>query len=141
LMKIIELEFKGYRREVNKSGLPHRSGIYCVYSCVYNKSEQTVSIKELIYIGESHDMNERIATHDRLDDWKQQLNRGEVLCYSYAAVTKPNRERAEAALIYKHKPPLNENYVRSFPFEDTMVRLSGKMARLCGEFVVRKREK
>jgi len=46
------IEFDGYWRERNKGGIPKESGVYCVYSCVHNVSEKTVSIKKLIYIGE-----------------------------------------------------------------------------------------
>ena len=39
-MKTITLKFNGYWREVNKGGVPNQSGIYCVYSCIYNASEK-----------------------------------------------------------------------------------------------------
>ena len=45
--------FDGYWREQNKSGLPKSSGVYCVYECTYNKTEKTIEIHKLIYIGES----------------------------------------------------------------------------------------
>ncbi len=34
-MKAITLNFNGYWREVNKGYVPSKSGIYCVYSCIY----------------------------------------------------------------------------------------------------------
>ena len=70
-MKTINLDFDGYWREINKDGVPSQSGIYCVYSCTYNSNNGKVSIKKLLYIGESTDVHNRIANHDRLDDWKK----------------------------------------------------------------------
>ena len=71
----------------------------------------SVSIDELLYIGESVDVNNRIANHERAGDWKKALSGSQTLCYSFAPVMNPNRERAEAALIYKHKPPMNDEYI------------------------------
>ena len=41
-MKKINLDFDGYWREINKNSIPSKSGVYCVYSCVYNSSNKTV---------------------------------------------------------------------------------------------------
>ena len=70
-MKKITLDFDGYWREANKDSIPRQSGIYCVYTCTYNATEHTVSIKKMLYIGESTNVHDRIAAHDRLDDWKK----------------------------------------------------------------------
>jgi len=51
--KSYSLEFDGYWREPNASGLPPKSGIYCVYACVHNADRKTVSLKRLLYIGEA----------------------------------------------------------------------------------------
>lgn len=120
-MKTIDLDFDGYWREVNKDSVPSKSGIYCVYSCVYNSNEKTVSITKLLYIGESEDVHRRIAKHDRLDDWKKELSANETLCYSFAPINEDDRERAEAALIFKHKPPMNKEYFNNFPYTDTKI--------------------
>jgi excinuclease UvrABC nuclease subunit len=131
-----EIEFDGYWREPAKGGTPSASGIYCVYSCVHNKEEKTVSIKKLIYIGESGDVKDRLSGHEKLDDWKKHVKTGEVLCYSVAEVAATNRVRCEAAMINKHKPPVNTEYVNSFPFDQTTMKLSGKTKKLHTEFTV-----
>lgn len=137
-MKKINLNFEGYWRECNKSGIPAKSGIYCVYSCTYNSTQDTVSLKKLLYIGESTNVKNRVATHNRLDDWKKQLSPNETLCYSFASVSDNDRTRAEAALIFKHKPPMNEEYINTFPYEDTHMSLSGKTKFLTTDFIVEK---
>ena len=85
-MKRIELNFRGYWMEVNKNGIPDASGIYCVYACTYNAITDKVSIRELIYVGESDNIWNRISNHERLADWKKRLRSNETLCYSFAGV-------------------------------------------------------
>lgn len=136
-MKTITLNFEGYWREVNKSGVPDESGVYCVYACTYNTTEGTVSLRKILYIGESENVKDRISNHEKLTDWKKLLNSGETLCYSFAEVNKTDRVRAEAALIHHHKPPCNTEYVSSFPFADTTIITKGRNACLSAEFTVK----
>ncbi len=130
------IEFDGYWRDENKDGLSSKSGVYCVYSCIYNRSKNTVSIKKLIYIGEAVNVNSRVANHEKYDDWRSHLKSDEELCFSFGGVGAEDRDRCEAALIFKHKPPENEEYVNSFPFDQITMRLSGKTALLSTNFTV-----
>lgn len=132
------IEFKGYRRDKDKSGIPAQSGIYCVYECKYNDSKDTVSLLKLIYIGESKDVSKRIQNHEKHKDWLKYVGPGNELCYSYGAIGSTYRERAEAAMIFKHKPPVNDEYKDSFPFDKTTMSLSGKTALLSSSFTVNK---
>jgi hypothetical protein len=127
--------FDGYWREQNKSDIPKSSGVYCVYECTYNKIEKKVKIHKLIYIGESGDVNSRIANHEKLEDWKKHVRQGNELCYNFSHVEEYYRERVEAAFIYHHKPPENTEYVNNFPFDKTIVKSTGKTA-LLDEFFV-----
>lgn len=135
-MKTISLEFEGYWREINKGGVPAQSGIYCVYACTYNQSEDTVTLRELVYIGESENVRDRLTNHERLPDWKKRLKAGETLCYSVATVSRSDRNRAEAAVIFHHKPPCNTEYKYSFPFETTTIQTSGRNNMLDSSFTV-----
>lgn len=136
-MKTISLTFDGYWLEANKNELPSKPGIYCVYACTYNKDVNTVSIRKLIYVGESENVHDRIDGHERLEDWKKQLNSGETLCYSFAGISGDDKNRAEAAVIYHHKPPCNVEYKNSFPFVDTTIHTARKNATLASNFIVR----
>ena len=64
----IEVAFDpGYYREPNVSGLLAKAGVYCVYTCTYNKDNKpkpTVTIARLVYIGESGDILNRVSNHD-----------------------------------------------------------------------------
>ena len=93
---------------------------------MYDASAKTVALKKLIYIGESDDVNGRIANHEKLPDWQKHLGQGQVLCYSFGPVPYGNRVRCEAAMIFKHKPPENTEYKTTFPFDQTTLTLTGK---------------
>jgi len=136
--KTIAVEFDGYWRDENKGGLPAKSGVYCVYECTLNvmEKEKTVNIHKLIYIGEAEDVNSRVANHEKYKDWLKHVRGGHELCFSFGGVGSTDRNRAEAAMIFKHKPPENEEYKNSFPFDKTTMSLSGKTAELTTNFTV-----
>ncbi len=138
--KTISIDFVGYRRDEKKSGLPAISGIYCVYTCTYDKDEKTVSLHKLVYIGEAGNINSRIAKHNKYEDWLRHVKSGDELCFSYGAVPSADRDRAEAAMIFKHKPPENTEYIDSFPFDKTTISLSGKTRLLKSRFTVERTE-
>lgn len=126
--KTISIDFEGYY--INKSSLPPQSGIYCVYRCTHKPAtalkKGKVSIKELLYIGESENMYNRLSQHNKLDDWQKKVKPGEVLCYSFGKITgQDDRERCEAALIYMHKPPCNTECVNNYPRNKVTVKVSG----------------
>ena len=135
--KSYTLEFDGYWRESKIASLPARSGIYCVYACTYNAYRDTISIRKLLYIGESENIRERVRGHERWDAWRSKLQHGEELCFN-AALIRPesDRERAEAAMIYEHKPPCNVEYVNHFPFDTTSIQTTGKNCLLKARFTV-----
>ena len=130
------IDFEGYWREGNISGIPAKSGVYCVYECTYNEEKDTVSIHRLIYIGEAGDVRDRIKNHEKWEDWKRYVSNGNELCFSFGYVESENRNRVEAALIFKHKPPANEEYKNEFPFDTTTINASGRTALLSTNFTV-----
>ena len=134
--KTISIEFDGYWRDENKSGVPAKSGVYCVYECKHNKTEKTVSLFARIYIGESDNVNSRIAKNEKYPDWLNHVRTGNELCYSFGPVSSSDRKRAEAAMIFEHKPPENDEYKYSFPFDRTTMSLSGKTTLLHTRFTV-----
>lgn len=131
-----KIEFDGYWRDQNKGGIPSQSGIYCVYECTHNTQEKTVSLNKLIYIGEADNVHDRIANHEKYNDWKKHVRTGNELCFSFGSVSATSRVRCEAAMIFKHKPPENTEYKDSFPFDRTTMNLSGKIALLTAAFTL-----
>ncbi len=132
--KTITLEYDGYWSHDARSGVPPKSGTYCVYAGTQQPNNRC-SLRKLIYIGESTDVRARLTNHEKIPDWKKHLGSGERLYYSFAPIVT-DRVRAEAALIYKHKPPENTEYVDHFPFPRTTMRLSGKTMFLIEVFTV-----
>jgi hypothetical protein len=132
-MKIVSLDFIGYWTSINP--ILSQQGIYCIYRGV-DKGD-TVEISELLYVGESEDVQDRIRYHDRFADWKRQLYSGESLIFSMAKTTSSVRLQCEAAIINHHKPKLNSEYCDFFPYEDIEVVLTGKTAELSSRFKVR----
>jgi len=136
------LQFDGYWREPNVGSLPDGSGIYGVYACTYDLGARTVSLKRLLSIGEAADIRERVCNHDQWRNWKRQLKAGEEICVNAALISPEGaRRRAEAAMIFKHKPPCNTEYVDSFPFDTTTITTTGKNALMHSFFTVTRAEK
>lgn len=131
------LDFDGYWRA--PGGLPAQSGIYCVYAGTHNAQANIVSLRKLLYIGEAANVRDRVGRHERWPDWERELQLGEVLCFSAALIAPAtDRERAEAAMIFEHKPPCNREYVHSFPYDQTTILTSGRHALLKRYFTVYK---
>jgi hypothetical protein len=140
--QVYRLDFDGYWREPNARGLPAKSGIYGVYASVHNQLANTVTLNCLLYIGEAADVQGRVANHERWPDWKRHLKTGQVLCFNTALISPDAaRQRAEAAMIFKHKPLCNTEYVDNFPFDATTVATSGKSALMYATFTVTRTEK
>ena len=138
----ISLAYDGYWRETYAGSIPNKSGVYSVYACTYNSAAGTLSIRRLLYIGESAAVRDRIRQHlsgATGRSWKKHLLTGEVLCFAFAPISGTTRERAEAALIYKHEPPENTEYRYSFPakWSPTTVKTSGRNKLLNPHFTVR----
>ena len=130
-----QLQFDGYWREPNKGGIPEASGIYCVYTSKYNSHSDKVALNKLVYIGESQNVRERIANHEKWPNWRRHLRPGEEIAFNFAPIIS-GRERAEAAMINWHKPQENSEYVTEFPYDRTTITTSGKNALLTGNFTV-----
>lgn len=124
------LYFQGYWREINKGGVPSKSGIYLVYRCLYDPEQNTVGLKEIIYIGQAENAHERIANHDKLDEFKAKLQQGEELCYAFAEVEKDNLDIVENALVFAQKPILNDKLKDKFNYSPVAIKLDGRCARM-----------
>ena len=135
--KSYELDFSGYWRERNVNGLPAKSGIYGVYAATYNQGNDRVTLNRLLYIGESENVRDRVSNHEKWEKWRQELRAGEELCFNMAPISPAaDRGRAEAAMIYEHKPPCNDEYVNQFPFDQTTITTRGRNALMKAQFTV-----
>lgn len=89
---------------------------------------KTVTLMELLYIGETENLYDRHNEHDKRNEFLARLQEGEELFYSFALTDSlPNdqRKKVEAALIYELCPPLNVQNVDSFICEETTINILG----------------
>ena len=135
----ISLTFDGYWTEPEISGIPKQSGVFVVYEFTKEEQERSFFLKKVIYIGESGNVNERIAKHKKRPLWKKHCGANQI-CFSFAHVSNPDRKRSEVALIYKHKPPVNDEHIATFPFNETTMKLSGKIGLLTQSFTVNRKD-
>lgn len=129
-MKNIKLSFKGYWREEKREFIPHLTGVYLVYSCRYNDSDDTVSLSDLIYIGKAEDVNSRIGNHCDANDFIPAVSKEETLCFSVAEVAHDLLDLVENALIFAQKPRLNKNLLNSYSYESAGFAIDGRCALL-----------
>lgn len=134
-MKFFNKTVTGYY--LNPADLSSYSGVYFVYRGKYNPLTNQVVLSQLVYIGEAVDINSRVSCHDRFNDWKRQLQSGEVLCWSQC-LEPIDRKTLEAALIFKHKPLLNKEYVNQYTCESASIILTGATIFLNTNFTVTK---
>lgn len=129
-MKRYNINFKGYRRDCNKATLPHDSGIYMVYRCIYDSLTDKVTLKEIIYIGQAEDLCDRLNNHDKRPLFLKACERGEEICYAYANVSMDDLNIVENALVFAQKPRLNFDLVDSFNYDSAAFLVEGKCALL-----------
>ncbi|MCR5752138.1 MAG: hypothetical protein K6G91_09250 [Kiritimatiellae bacterium] len=127
------LDFQGYYRRPEY--LLPVAGVYCVYRGIYIEHNNTVSLKQLLYIGQSKNVKEMNSIHENLDEWKAKLGVGEELQYSMATLPEQDLERCGAALIYKNKPSCNQSGVDTFSYRPTLLDIKGCAALLQGGLV------
>ena len=130
-----ELDFVGFWTEGRQGAMPAGSGVYCVYACV-PQPDTTLSLLRLLYIGRSENIQRRLCAHEKTGLWKSLLRDGEKLCYSYASVPSRSLEVCEAALIFWHRPPCNDQSTSGFYHSTTTVRTKGSNLFLSPEFTV-----
>jgi len=110
--------------------VPAMSGVYMVYRGKYNQEKNSVDLHEIIYIGQSVNMRERIMNHDHIEAFKGTLNSGETLCYSCASVAENELDIVENALIIAQKPRLNEAKQCNLDYSEKRFQVSGRCSLL-----------
>ena len=130
IMRTYNIQFEGHWMERNKSDVPAKSGVYMVYRGKYNQVNNSVDLYEIIYIGQSINMRERITNHDHIQAFEATLNYGETLCYSCAAVDEKDLDIVENALIIAQKPRLNEIKQSNLDYSEKRFQVSGRCSLL-----------
>jgi len=134
----IELKFEGYWRSDRAREIPPEGGIYCVFEARMKLATGELRPLRLIYVGSGSNVREQISGHQKQDEWKKHLGPGNHLAFSIAALAADKRKFAEAALVYEFKPPVNKMYKDSYPFDRTILIISGKTELLKGVVTVKR---
>ena len=123
-----KIEIQGYYRDESREKFPNISGIYFVYRGTFIPHLKSVTLIELLYIGEAENLNKRLMNHERRNDFLSRLQRDENLFYSFAntdSLSENDRLRVEAALIHELLPPLNIKSTESFKYNNTVIHVVG----------------
>ena len=125
-MRVFNLSMEGYWREVNRLGIPDFSGVFFVYESRYDSIKKTVELKQLLFVDEAENIKAKIISHPNYERWKSFLNINNELCFSVCYVAKEDRVRVARAIIFKHQPAGNNKYEGNFPYDETVIAISGK---------------
>ena len=140
MKKIYNLHFGGSISDSQRNLLPTYSGIYLVYRGGYNKEKKTFTCKEIIYIGQADDINDRHKNHEKRDEFLATCGPGEMVFYSYVKVDKNDLDRVENALVFKMQPILNDKLKQIFPYDETTIVSDGACALLNKNFTLQRKE-
>ena len=94
---------------------------------VKNCKENTCFLKDLIYIGQTAELNKRLSEHEKREDFLSLCEKGEMLFYTFAEIKGDEdvRKRIEAALIYELRPQLNKQAIGNFAYPVTKIIVEG----------------
>lgn len=117
-MKKFEINHEGYCKDCFRCKLPAVAGIYIVYKCIPNKANNTIDIKDILYIGETENIRKRHngtagkpEKHEHYDDFVDAAGGEENVCYGWIPLsnnTEEERKWIQDALIHMQQPPIND---------------------------------
>lgn len=133
---IYNLHFEGSLSDTLKQRLPVYSGIYLVYRGKFDAKDKLFYCKEILYIGQAVNIRDRVANHERRNDFYAQLRKDESIFYSYAQVDSSILNKIENALIYTMKPCLNSMGKDSYQYSAIHVVSDGACALLASDIEI-----
>ena len=125
-----DLKFVGYWPVTSRGNVKFWGGMYCIYA--FNGSDH-----RLLYVGEAEEIEASIAGHRDRQKWEKEAD-GQDLYFS-AAHLNPDvgRRLAQASLVYRHRPPCNEEVPDHFKYNVKLL-TSGANACLDPLFLIKK---
>ena len=133
-MKTFNLHFEGSILDKYRYTLPTYSGVYLVYRGTLSADGKSLHCNEIMYIGQSDNIRQRLFSHNKRTEFLQRLEEGEALFYSWAKVGLNDLDRVESTLIFHVKPELNDLGKEKFLYPSTTIHSSGACARLDRDF-------
>ena len=126
-MTEFKLNIQGYFRDEIRNRFPNVTCVYFVYRGILNVEENRCFLKDLIYIGQTAELNKRLSEHEKREDFLSLCEKGEMLFYTFAEIKGDEdvRKRIEAALIYELRPQLNKQAIGNFAYPVTKIIVEG----------------
>ncbi len=126
-MTEFKLNIQGYFRDEIRNRFPNVTCVYFIYRGILNVEENTCFLKDLIYIGQTAELNKRLSEHEKREDFLSLCEKGEMLFYTFAEIKGDEdvRKRIEAALIYELRPQLNKQAIGNFAYPVTKIIVEG----------------
>jgi hypothetical protein len=112
----LRIRFTGYWSQYNCGLMPRRPGVFCVYRARFDDASKSTTMRELLYIGTSENVNQCVCDHDDTASWRACLEPDDVLSFSYGSVGASDLPRCEAALVRHHRPRLNHAPKGPYPY-------------------------
>lgn len=121
------LNVQGYYADDIRTQFPNHAGIYFVYRGVLNRSTNSCTLKQLLYIGQTDNLYHRHNEHPYRDTFLAYIGMDEMLFYTFVLteLLEEDRRRVKAALIYELKPILNSQNYYTFDYPPTRVVIQG----------------
>ena len=122
-MATYKLDFTGYFLSADK--LPEVTGVYHVYTGVYNSADNTVKLSHLLYIGKSQktedtNLRKEVMQHVENGKFDPYIKPGEQLFFSYATCDGRSLDVVENGLIFMQSGLINKNLQYSFNHHNSL---------------------
>jgi hypothetical protein len=121
------LNLIGYFVQDKMEGLPSSSGIYVVYRGLLDGERNIAILKELLFIGETENLNHSMNSRDNHTKFSESLQDGEKLFYCYAKIETDSQVRKDIAtvLVSHSLPTLNDLDTEALDLHDMVINIEG----------------
>ena len=121
------INVQGYYKQDMMNGVPSVPGIFIVYRGIHDTNRNRAILKELIYIGETSNLNISMNNHDNINYYSQSLQNGETLFFCFAQYQGTNQDRKIIAnmMIAVTLPSLNNANNSTQLVENSIIKIEG----------------
>lgn len=121
------INVQGYFMEDGMSCIPSSSGIYLVYRGFHDMENNRAILKELLYIGETSNLNDSLNNKLNLNQYTKFLHDDERLFFCYASVEDNAQTRKNIAnrLVCVTLPSLNVEDANANTNDNIIIRIEG----------------
>lgn len=109
-MAVFSLNVQGYYKQGMTRGVPSSPGIYFVYRGIHDTENNRAILKELLYIGETSNLESCLNNSDNIRMYSESLNDQETLFFCYSSYNGESQTRKDIAkmLVSVTLPTLND---------------------------------